>query len=219
MTTDDTDQQSIGRNDLGGFATTAVEAVIIATSLLYILVDNLVTLLVWEVLAVVYFAVGFTMTRRRSLRPNPTAGRVGVLDTLSWVLPLAASVVGINSAITVLIKRSDVDVPRDERVAFLLAGAVGIILSWQLLHTGLANVYEKMFETRGGLVFPGDAEPTFGDFLYFSFTIGSSFATSDVTVLTTRVRWVVMVHNVISFLYNALVVAVAFQVLQQLSTV
>ena len=50
----------------------------------------------------------------------------------------------------------------------------------------------------------------------FSFTIGTAFATSDARVDTSRSSWIVMVHNIVGFLYNALVVAVAFQILQQL---
>ena len=99
---------------------------------------------------------------------------------------------------------------------------MGIILSWHLFHIGFAQIYENSQDRVPGepcLVFPTQPSPTFIDFLYFSFTIGTSFATSDTTVRTGRMRWTVMLHSVLSFFYNALVVAIAFQVLQRLASV
>jgi uncharacterized membrane protein len=51
------------------------------------------------------------------------------------------------------------------------------------------------------------------DFLYFSFTLGTSFAASDVTVTSQAMRWHVMVHSILSFFYNTVVLAVAFGIL------
>ena len=46
----------------------------------------------------------------------------------------------------------------------------------------------------------------------------ATFATSDVEVRTRRMRLLVATHSVISFFYNAVVVAAAFAVLQRLAT-
>lgn len=61
----------------------------------------------------------------------------------------------------------------------------------------------------GGLDFPGTDHPDLTEFLYFSFTIGTSFAVSDVDVRTAPMRRRVMVHSVIGFLFNAALPAVA----------
>ncbi len=45
---------------------------------------------------------------------------------------------------------------------------------------------------------------------------GTSFATSDVEVVGIRTRRVVLLHSIVGFFSNALVAAVAFQVLQGL---
>jgi len=47
------------------------------------------------------------------------------------------------------------------------------------------------------------------DFVYFSFTVGSSFAASDVTVLSSRTRWTVVWHSVSSFFFNGLIIVLA----------
>ncbi len=46
---------------------------------------------------------------------------------------------------------------------------------------------------RGGRRQP---TPDFGDFAYVAFVIGTTFATSDVTVTTRRLRWIVLAHSV-----------------------
>ncbi|MFN8127151.1 MAG: DUF1345 domain-containing protein [Candidatus Nanopelagicales bacterium] len=68
-----------------------------------------------------------------------------------------------------------------------------------------------------GLEFPRTDTPGLADYLYFAFTVGTSFATSGTSVTTVRMRWLVLLHSVVSFFYNALVVAVAIQIIQQIA--
>ena len=51
------------------------------------------------------------------------------------------------------------------------------------------------------------------DFAYFSFTIGTSFATSDVKVTSRTGREVVLGHTVLSFAYNTVLIAVVINVI------
>ena len=60
---------------------------------------------------------------------------------------------------------------------------------------------------RGGFEFPGTSEPDYWDFLYFSFTAGMSFAASDVNVTCGRVRRVLVVQCLLSFIFNIGVIA------------
>jgi uncharacterized membrane protein len=60
---------------------------------------------------------------------------------------------------------------------------------------------------HGGFDFPGTPEPDYWDFLYFSFTAGMSFAASDVNVTCGRVRRVLVVQCLLSFVFNIGVIA------------
>ena len=71
-------------------------------------------------------------------------------------------------------------------------------------------------ENPGDLVFPDDKEPGLLDFAYFSFTIGTSFATSDVKVISRTSRRVVLGHAVLSFAYNTVLIAVVINVITDL---
>ena len=45
-----------------------------------------------------------------------------------------------------------------------------------------------------------------------SFTVGVTFATSDVEVVSRRMRWHVLVHAILSFVYNTAVIAIVVNV-------
>lgn len=207
------------RNGVLGYVVTGVEVLLLASSAAYVLTAGTALLFAWEAFAALYLIGIFAVARWTSLRESSTfvTERIGALDTLSWVLPLGSSVAGINSAVLILSGYGSGDDPSTILVA--VAGSVGIILSWLLLHVGFAQIYESSFASDPdgpNITFPKRPVPFFADFLYFSFTIGTAFATSDARVDTSRSRWIVMMHSIVSFLYNALVVAVAFQILQQL---
>jgi len=57
------------------------------------------------------------------------------------------------------------------------------------------------------LLFPGEHSPTYGDFLYFSFTIGMTFQTSDVQIADPYIRRVVLVHGAVAFFYTTGILA------------
>jgi uncharacterized membrane protein len=54
------------------------------------------------------------------------------------------------------------------------------------------------------------------DFAYFSFTVGTSFAASDVKVISGRSRRVVLGHTILSFAYNTVLIAIVINVLTDL---
>lgn len=204
------------------YVATAVELIIVGLAVFYTFTSSLIAMGLWALISAGYLATGFLALRFQTVRDrNPNPGRVGLLGTLSWVLPLAASASGVTSAIIVLINRSDVGLASEDRVLIALLGSVGIVLSWLMLQAGFAQVYQAAQHRdpeEPGLSFPNSPAPGFVDFLYFSFVIGTSFATSDAAVRTQRMRLTVVVHSVVSFFYNAMVVASAFQVLQQIAS-
>ncbi|CAG7844089.1 hypothetical protein USB125703_00311 [Pseudoclavibacter triregionum] len=210
-----------GAQPWGAYAVTVVEVATVVVAVGYVLSGNVGVLIVWEALAAAYLIGGALLVWRQSLHGRTGLRRTGALDTLSWVLPLMASLVGVNAAVLAITIRVPVEAPRGETVFLGVAAAVGIIVSWHLLHTGFAQIYESLQyrdPEQPALEFPRTAHPGLADFLYFAFTIGTSFATSDASVATVRMRWLVLTHSIVSFFYNALVVAVAIQVIQQIAS-
>ena len=64
-----------------------------------------------------------------------------------------------------------------------------------------------------GLDFPGTPEPDYWDFVYFAFTCGMAFATSDVQVTGKHMRRIVTVHCLAAFAFNIGVLAFTINVL------
>ena len=103
-----------------------------------------------------------------------------------------------------------------------------VALGWLTIHTMAAHHYAYLYwrpgpgqgssasakkaEPRRGLDFPGDDEPGGYDFLYFSLVVGMTAQTSDVAVTKTQIRKLNMLHAVVSFFFNTVLVAAAVNV-------
>jgi uncharacterized membrane protein len=61
----------------------------------------------------------------------------------------------------------------------------------------------------GGLDFPRTARPKGWDFLYFATVIGMTAQTADIGITTTRMRRIVLVHSIVAFFFNTVIVAAA----------
>ncbi|RYF99854.1 MAG: DUF1345 domain-containing protein [Chitinophagaceae bacterium] len=76
-------------------------------------------------------------------------------------------------------------------------------------HTDLQNQAEKF----GGLDFPGDEEPGYLDFAYFAFVIGMTFQVSDVEISSARLRRIALIQGLLSFAFNAIIVALCINII------
>lgn len=64
-----------------------------------------------------------------------------------------------------------------------------------------------------GLAFPKTPAPLYWDFVYFAFTLGMTFQTSDVTIESQRIRRIVSLHSLAAFVFNIGVLAFTINVL------
>ena len=95
---------------------------------------------------------------------------------------------------------------------------VTLALAWLFANTVYAFHYAHlayMHPETGciGLEFPRTTHPVYWDFIYFSFTCGMAFATSDVIVTTTRIRRIVVIHCLAAFAFNIGVLAFTINLL------
>lgn len=124
---------------------------------------------------------------------------------ISTIVTFSASLVGLTAAVTLILMRGN----PDHLVFYELVAVWAMLVAWAIFHWGYARIYHsKYYRAKGDppLAFPGTAEPRIVDFVYFAFTIGTSFASSDVSVTDTRMRWTVVWHNTFSFFFNALII-------------
>lgn len=104
----------------------------------------------------------------------------------------------------------------DERLGHILLTAATLVDSWMLVPTMFTTHYADMFysveKADRPLSFPGTDMPAFWDFAYFSFTIAAACQTADVLTTRASVRKVVIVHELISFVFNASILGFAINV-------
>jgi uncharacterized membrane protein len=101
-----------------------------------------------------------------------------------------------------------------------------MVFSWALVHTVFTTRYAHLYyadhettkETHaGGLDFPGEKRPDFVDFAYFSFTLGMTFQVSDVEIVSRRLRRLALGHGLLSFGYNATIIALTVNIVAGLT--
>lgn len=173
-------------------------------------------LLVWALAALIYLLVaGWRLIQAaRSSEKNqillpgdsPHRGTWGKSFHLDVFVIGSASVLGVVSAIMVT---RNADLTAFSVFSRLLA-AFSLLLAWSLLQVGFARLYADTWhkgEGEPGLDFPKMEEPGLVEFMYYAFSVGTAFQTSDVDVTTSHMRLLVTVHATISFLYSTVLLA------------
>jgi uncharacterized membrane protein len=150
-------------------------------------------------------------TRKHAAADDP--GR-----TLVWLLVLLASLFSLFAAGFVM-RRAHTIASSSSGFCLLLALCILTVASaWALTHTAYALRYAHLYyrdddDGEGGLEFPGKLDPDGMDFAYFAFTLGMCFQVSDVVITSRPIRRSALVHALLAFLYNTVVVALALNLM------
>jgi uncharacterized membrane protein len=108
---------------------------------------------------------------------------------------------------------------RPHLVVHLVLALFAVVAAWSLAHTVFGLRYAHTFygddndpathDYAGGLEFPGGGQPDYMDFAYFSFVIGMTFQVSDVQITSREMRQLALVHGILSFGFNTVILALA----------
>ena len=110
----------------------------------------------------------------------------------------------------------------------IILSVVAVALSWLLIHTLFTIRYAHLYYTlpsgavedshnyAGGLLFPGEGLPDFLDFAYFSFIVGMTFQTADVSISGRTIRRLSLLHAMLSFVYNTSIIALSINIISGL---
>ena len=101
---------------------------------------------------------------------------------------------------------------------------VAVLASWTLVHTMFALRYAHFYygegdtaeKPAGGLEFPNDDNPDYLDFAYFSFVIGMTCQVSDVQIGSKPLRAIALVHGILSFCFNTVILALTINTISGL---
>lgn len=150
-----------------------------------------------------------TRTRRRVLRKTP-AGLA-----LFWVVLVAACASAAAGVMMIHQPSYDSALSRGWHVGLALAT---VACAWMVLHTDFGFRYAARYYRNGrsgdhGLRFHAHTPPDYLDFMLFAFFIGMTSSVSDVGIRSRDMRWMTMLHGIISFVFNLLVLSICINLI------
>ncbi|WP_370963356.1 DUF1345 domain-containing protein [Amycolatopsis sp. cg9] len=177
---------------------------------------DMVFLLAWDVLAVVVIVTRFVRIRRYRLAADgePTWLHSLLGRRSSFAATMLVSVVGMSAGLLILAANVIAEEDGEYASVLQISAVPAVLAAWILLHFGYADRYAHLhYRAEAGLRFPATERPNLLDFAYLAFTVGTSFATSDVEVQARPIRYTVLTHSVVSFVYNTAILGIAVGVI------
>jgi uncharacterized membrane protein len=169
----------------------------------------------WDSGVVLYLVLSYRVAARASIAT--IRQRAAINDDGAIALLVLTTAAAIASLAAVLAELGHA--PGQYQVAL---GVSTILLSWIFMHWIFAlhyahDFYGKAGDKRSsGLVFPGNQEPDYWDFLYYSLVVAMTAQVSDVQVTSKAIRRLTTVHGVVSFFFNVAVLALTVNIVSSL---
>ncbi|MCQ8280031.1 DUF1345 domain-containing protein [Acetobacteraceae bacterium KSS8] len=169
----------------------------------------------WNSGVVVYGITFLAVMKSRTVeRMQATAE---AMDEGRWVMLCTTLGAAIASLGAIVVELAQVHGKPDAGPLIALSGCT-VLLSWFYVHTIFANHYAHEFWRRGGLSFPGNDRPGYGEFLYFSFCMAVASQVSDVSTQSAGMRRLVLVHSLVSYLFNTAIIALGVNIAASLAS-
>lgn len=147
--------------------------------------------------------------------------------TLIFLFVLAAALASLF--VVVLLLSSTKQLSGLELSLHVFLSVAAVVCSWALVHTIFVFRYAHLYYENApavkdkaaskyteGLEFPEEKEPDYLDFTYFSFVIGMTFQVSDVEISSKRIRRLALMHSLVSFAFNTVIVALSINIISGL---
>ena len=173
----------------------------------------------WDIGVVVYLAATLELFWREPI--SRMAANARAQEEGEWTIFWITVAVVIASFIAILQVFSGIKdmSPTDRRLHVALV-AITLFSSWLMTHATFCYRYAHEYyefspgqtEVDGGLEFPGEKQPDYLDFLYFSIVLGMTFQVSDVQISSRKLRRLALVHGLLSFLFNTVIVALTVNI-------
>ena len=152
--------------------------------------------------------------------------RAQQLDEGRHAVLLLAVAAALGSLVAIVFELYNLKSAPPDIVALHVGLALSTIISaWSFVHVIFTEHYAHGFyrdldkaedaadDDKGkGLRFPGQPRPDYLDFLYFSFTIGVANQTADTAVVSRTMRVLVLIHSVISYFFNTIILALTINI-------
>ena len=146
-------------------------------------------------------------------------------DLGRWVILLAIIAGALFSLLALAyVQKTFKSAEGGEPPLYLATIVVTLVLSWLLVHTVFTLHYDHGYYGPseeeddadglvGGLEFPSENQPDYWDFMYFSYVVGMTSLVSDVQISGRDLRRLALIHGVVSFFFNTIILALTINIL------
>lgn len=171
----------------------------------------------WNVGVCLYLLLSGVMMARST--QEQIVYRARLEDEGGWFILISVIIAAVASMAAIFAELSSAkELHGEQRYGRIGLAAFTILSSWVFTHVIFALHYAHRYfaaqtnKKSVGLEFPGDDSPDYGDFLYFSFVIGTSAQTADVSLTSKRMRRIGLLHCVLAFIFNTTVLALTINI-------
>lgn len=139
-------------------------------------------------------------------------------DESKWVIMLLVILALIMCLIAIMIQLASITKDSPFKFGHLGLSLLTIVSAWLFMHTAFALHYAHDFymaranHADEGLDFPKTQDPMYPDFIYFSYIIGTSAQTADVSITSRHMRLLNIFHAVLAFGFNTTILAICINI-------
>jgi len=174
----------------------------------------------WAAAALVYVVwVWIVIARMDGAQTARHAQREDPAKTITDTVLLVAAVASLAALVLMLGQAKNAHAIGKDLLAGL--GVANVVLSWFVVHTLYTLRYAAQYYTRGTkakpIDFNEDDDPRYLDFAYLAFTVGMTFQVSDTEIRDKRVRATILRHMLLSYLFGAVILAGAVNLVASLA--
>jgi uncharacterized membrane protein len=183
-------------------------------------------IMTWDVGVICLLILTWNMMNRATPQRMRRDAQIEDESRLTILILFVASSCASLLAIAYILKNSQ-GLPQWQLTLHIGLAFVTIIISWLLVHTLFAIHYAHLYygdsnsnspaKNAAGLDFPQESQPDYWDFLYFSFVIGMTCQVSDVAISTRPMRRLALIHGVLTFFFNTVILALSINIIAGLT--
>ncbi len=197
----------------------AVVGVVAAVLLPHSMALHTRAVVAWDVMVTVFLIATahlFSIQMPEHMPADAAAQQEGEW-TIFWI---TVGAVAASFAVILLEFSASKDAPAAERGLHVGLVAFTLLASWLMTHIVFAMRYAHEYyeiapgriEIDKGLEFPGEDDPDYWDFAYFSLILGMTFQVSDVQITSRTLRRLATAHSLLGFLFNTVIIALTVNI-------
>ncbi len=196
---------------------------LVLTALLFVLLNRLTDwmwatqlLLAWNVSVWLYLL--FTLQKLWRTSGKYILRRAQQQDLGKWVILVLVVLSLLMCVVAILVLLAHIPADTGLKLSHFLLAVFTVCSAWFFIHTVFAIHYAHDFYLAkhqgqaGGLDFPSTPEPLYPDFIYFSYVIGTSAQTADVSISSRDMRVLNLIHIILAYGFNTTILAICINV-------